>query len=261
MFVSDQVSEISGAPSVELAEDPFPSLASSRSEADKKSRKATSVEEQRAIILVQQAHQQQLIDKIRGLRDHITTLDPRATDTDRVFPDPTAILQYDKFKLKLQLREFDLLQKLRHLRHLDQSVTNPIPLSFNECESGLRKLMAFVRTQSQAEEHEEFIEYFRSKIHNKTATAVFGSDNFWTLRENCAPAKGRVFLTAGANLSATRSHGAAPVSHPKKPSGKGAVGDTSLKLPDKNKSKGKGGKSGGATGIVTCSTPAGEESE
>ena len=142
-----------------------------------------------------------------------------------------------------------------------QTVTGPILLSFNECESWLRKRMAFVRAQSQTEEHDpEFVEYLRSEIYNKTAAAVLGSDEFRTLRENYAQAKGRASLAAGAKLSATRSHGAKPVSHPKK-TGKGAVGGNSLKLPDKTKSKGKGGKSGGTKGSVTFSAPAGEESE
>ena len=81
------------------------------------------------------------------------------------------------------------------------------------------------------------------------------------LRENYAQAKGRASLAAGAKLSATRSHGAAPVSRPKKNSGKGAVGGNSLKLNDKTKSKGKGGKSGGTKGSVSFTAPAGEESE
>ena len=91
--MSDQESETSGTPSVELAEETFPSLASSRSEAGKKSRKASSAEEQLALILAQQTQQQQLIDEIKGLRGQVTTLASQATDTDRLLRDQQAQLK------------------------------------------------------------------------------------------------------------------------------------------------------------------------
>ena len=345
MSGSDQDSETSGAQSVELAEETQPSLATSRSEAGKKSRKAISPEEQLTLILAQQAQQQQLIDEIQGLRGQVTTLTSQAAGTDRLLRDhqvqlkslerendilraggvPSAVddretdaqkffdcsvyfgkispgfnvyppasetirphlfdLHGDKTyglltstKRKGALEEYKILAPiLLYLSCLilafreqihdrfdaeGQEVSAPLLLSFNECEGWLRKRMAFVRAQSQTDEHDpNFVEYLRSEIYNKTAASVLGSDEFKLLQENYAQAKGRASLAAGAKLSAIRSHGAPPVSHPKKNQGKGAVGPGSLKLTDKTKSKGKGGKSGGTKGSVTFTAPEGEESE
>jgi len=270
MSGSDQDFETSGATSVELAEEPFPSLASSRSEAEKKSRKAISVAEQLAIILAKQVQHQQLFDKVRGLRDRFTPPTTKATDPDRVLRDKTALLLDYKFKLELQETEVDILQTLRYFCRLARLVTVPIYLPDNECETWLLgEGPDSIRAHVQAEEHDpEFVEYLRTQIDNQTAEAIMESYEFRTMRKNYVQVRQRPeCFPAKAKDSATRSPGAVHVPHPKKDAwhvcqrAERALRDKAFELSDKTKSKGEGSKSGGTTYGVTSPTPAGKESK
>ena len=263
MYGSDQDFDIPGITCVELAwKKPPPPLATSHSEAGKKSLEAISVGEQLAIILAKQVQTQQLFNKIQGLRARFTPPTTKATDPDRVLRDKKLLL----LDYKLQESGVEILSTLLDTCRLAQLVTGPIYLPYNESELWLLgDGPDSHRAHVQAEEHDpEFIEYLRTQIINQTADTVMEAYEFRTMRNGYTRAFEKPdFFPPAAEDPAPLAPGACEVTKPAIDIWRVYEGARkhARTLPDTTKSKGEGSKSGGTACSVASTTSVGKESK
>jgi hypothetical protein len=103
-----------------------------------------------------------------------------------------------------------------------QGHTGPILATFGECETWMRKRLAFIRAQAQNEEHDpEFIEFARTEIYSQAEATQFGSSEFAALHMRYTQAKGRATLAASAKASASKGIKGQGTTHRELGKGKG----------------------------------------